>query len=86
MDSINQQQPENNHEDLKGKDAIEKLKEMGIEAKGMGTTNRVPKELAQEIANLLPDFIPHENFDNFRKMQPKDIKPPEKFSIAGAIK
>ncbi len=59
--------------------------EMGIEAKGMGTTNRVPKELAQEIANLLPDYIPHENFDNFLKMKPKDIKPPEKFSIAGAL-
>jgi len=33
MDSINQQQPEKNHEDLKGKDAIEKLKELSSKAK-----------------------------------------------------
>jgi len=33
MDSINQQQPEKNHEDLKGKDAIEKLKELSGKAK-----------------------------------------------------
>ncbi len=47
--------------------------------------NVVPKELAQKIAALLPARIPRENFDNFLKLHPTVIKPPEKLSISGAI-
>lgn len=60
--------------------------EMGLDAKLRDNgINRVPKELAHEVAAMLPDKIPLANVNAFRAMRPADVKGPKAFSIAGAI-
>ena len=44
MDSINQQQPENNHKDLQGKEAVDKMKELVDKAETCFFCTRSRKE------------------------------------------
>ncbi len=60
--------------------------EMGLDAKLRDNgINRVPRELAHEVAAMLPDKIPLANMNALRAMRPAEVKGPQTFSIASAI-